>query len=86
VSCASAGNCNAGGYYADRNTAFHAFVVSEVNGRWRPAIEVPGTRGPNKTGNAEVFSVSCKAPSKCSAGGSYGDGSSHTQAFVVNKT
>ncbi len=86
VSCASAGNCNAGGYYSDRSTAFQAFVVSDVNGRWRTAIEVPGTAALNKTGEAAVYSVSCAAARKCRAGGSYQDGSSHTQAFVVSKT
>lgn len=86
VSCPSAGKCSAGGYYSDRSKAFQAFVVTEVNGRWRTAIEVPGTRALNKSGNAAVYSVSCKAPGKCSAGGQYGDGSGKTQAFVVNKS
>jgi hypothetical protein len=57
-----------------------------VNGRWRTAIEVPGTAALNKTGGAAVYSVSCAAARKCSAGGSCQDGSSNTQAFVVSKT
>jgi hypothetical protein len=86
VSCASAGNCSAGGYYRDSSTAFQAFVVSEVNGTWHTAIEVPGTAALNKTGNAAVFPVSCAAAGECSAGGSYQDGSDHNQAFVVSET
>jgi hypothetical protein len=86
VSCPAAGKCSAGGYYRDRSSAVQAFIVTEMNGRWRAAVEVPGTRALNKTGNAAVYSVSCKAPGKCSAGGQYGDGAGKTQAFVVNKT
>ncbi len=37
VSCASAGNCAAGGSYQDRSGHQQAFVVSQVNGRWRSA-------------------------------------------------
>ena len=41
VSCASAGNCAASGSYRDRHHRGHAFVVSEQNGRWGNAIQVP---------------------------------------------
>jgi hypothetical protein len=37
VSCASAGNCAAGGSYQDRSGHHQAFVVSQVNGHWRMA-------------------------------------------------
>src|ERR1700733_11809912 len=43
VSCASAGNCSAGGDYADASLHLQAFVVSEAGGRGGPAIEVPRT-------------------------------------------
>ena len=42
VSCASAGNCTAGGDYLDRSLHKQAFVDSEVNGTWGTAIEVHG--------------------------------------------
>ena len=32
VSCASAGNCSAGGYYTDSSGHLQAFVVNETNG------------------------------------------------------
>ena len=47
MSCASAGNCSAGGYYTDGAGHEQAFVVSEVNGTWGTAIEVPGTAALN---------------------------------------
>jgi hypothetical protein len=48
VSCASAGNCSAGGAYRDGSGHFQAFVAGEVNGTWGTAIEVPGTAGLNQ--------------------------------------
>jgi hypothetical protein len=42
VSCASAGNCGAGGHYRDRHGNGQGFVVSERHGRWGRAIAVPG--------------------------------------------
>src|SRR5215471_9801536 len=85
VSCASAGNCAAGGYYAAALAIVQAFVVSEQNGTWHTAIEVPGSGALNKRGEAEVFSVSCASAGNCAAGGLYRDGSARFQAFVVSE-
>ena len=85
VSCASAGNCSAGGYYRDSSGHFQAFVVSQVIGTWGAAIEVPGTAALNQGGNAEIASVSCASADNCSAGGYYRDGFCQRQAFVVNQ-
>ncbi len=86
VSCASAGNCAAGGLLTDGSGHIQAFVASETNGTWHAAIEVPGTRGLNKGGNAAVDSVSCASAGNCAAGGGYTDGSGHHQAFVASET
>ena len=85
VSCASAGNCSAGGYYTDSSNSRQAFVVSEVSGTWGTATEVPGTAALNTGRDAVVSSVSCASAGNCSAGGFYEDSSSHLQAFVVNE-
>src|SRR5262249_8287943 len=47
------------------------FVVSETNGRWGQAIEVPGLGTLNTRGLAEVVSVSCGTAGNCAAGGFY---------------
>ena len=86
VSCASAGNCAAGGLFTDGSGHIQAFVASEINGTWHPAIEVPGTGGLNKGGNAAVKSLSCASAGNCAAGGGYTDGSGHHQAFVASQT
>jgi hypothetical protein len=88
VSCASAGNCSAGGSYTSR--AFtggndqQAFVVDEAGGVWRTAIEVPGTAGLNAGQDAAVVSVSCGPAGQCAAGGFY-DGDA-LNGFVVGKS
>jgi len=85
VSCARAGNCSAGGGYTDSSGDVQAFVVSQVNGTWGTAIEVPGTAALNQGGYAQISSVSCAPAGKCSAGGFYTDSSGIGQAFVVDK-
>src|SRR5215469_12423729 len=84
VSCASAGNCAAGGSYQGPSGQ-QAFVASQRDGRWRPAIEVPGTATLNARGPAQVTSVSCAPAGNCAAGGFYRDGSGHSQAFVAGR-
>jgi hypothetical protein len=82
VSCATAGDCSAGGdYYAAGN---QAFVVTQANGTWGRAEEVPGTAALNTGGGAQVTSVSCTAPGNCSAVGSYS--AAGNQVFVVTQT
>lgn len=83
VSCASPGNCSAGGYLTSKSGQ-QAFVVSEVNGTWGSAQLVPGLAGPHTIGAVE--SVSCTAPGTCGAGGFFvsppGTGE---KAFVVSE-
>jgi len=83
VSCASAGNCGAGGFYV--NNGYQAFVVSEVNGVWHKAIEVPGSAALNSGRYAGLTSVSCGSPGNCTAGGYYLGNSTSYQSFVVSE-
>jgi hypothetical protein len=86
VSCAKPGYCSAGGYYMDAEAFLQAFVVTERNGRWDNAIEVPGSGRLNAFGDADVTSVSCAAPGDCSAGGSDAASNGSRQgAFVVTE-
>ncbi len=86
VSCAAAGDCTAGGYYADSSGNTQAWVADETNGTWGTAIEAPGTATLNSGGDARVTSVSCTAAGTCAGGGHYWDGSGLQQAFVVDET
>src|SRR5258706_487103 len=69
VSCASAGNCAAGGAYSDGSGHAQAFAVSERHGTWGTARQVPRSGALNKGGDAVVFSVSCASAGFCAAGG-----------------
>ena len=86
LSCGSAGNCSAVGFYVNPVTGVQAFVADETNGTWGKVTEVPGTAALNQGGNATTDSVSCASAGNCSAGGTYEDGSFQDQAFVVNET
>jgi hypothetical protein len=92
VSCASPGNCSAGGFYmpGQQCCTSQAFVVSQVNGTWGTALSVPGLAGLNKGGNAQVSAMSCASAGNCSAGGYYtsghfAGGAAMTAAFVVSQ-
>jgi hypothetical protein len=86
VSCGSARDCSAGGYYQDGSGDQQAFVASENNGTWGKAIEVPGSARLNAGGFAQVMSVSCTWAGYCAAGGSYTNRSGTDEAFVVSRT
>jgi hypothetical protein len=83
MSCASPGNCSAGGFYTGSGVTRHAFVVSETGGTWGTAQEVAAAL--NKGGNAQVSSVSCPSAGNCGAGGQY-RGRVKEQAFVIGES
>ncbi|HSZ28388.1 MAG TPA: putative Ig domain-containing protein, partial [Pseudonocardiaceae bacterium] len=86
VSCASAGNCSAGGYYFTTSSGqSQAFVVSQVNGTWGSAIEAPGIASLSGGGFAQANSVSCASAGNCSTGGSYTDSSGNSQVWVADE-
>jgi hypothetical protein len=86
VSCASAGNCSAGGSYSDGSGHQQAFVVTQTGGTWGKAREVPRIGALNQDGGAAVTSVSCASAGNCSAGGQYNDTPpGRGQAFVVDE-
>jgi hypothetical protein len=83
ISCPAAGDCMTGGYYTDAAHHGQAFVVSQHNGKWGSAIEVPGSGVLNAGHAAETSAVSCGSAGNCSISGSYTDGAGHGQAFVA---
>src|SRR5580704_9425224 len=86
VSCGQARYCAAGGTYRDGSGHQQAFVVSDINGAWGTAIEVPGSAALNTGGSAQVTSVSCASARYCAAGGYYMTSSGDDEAFVVSRT
>jgi virginiamycin B lyase len=86
VSCASAGNCAAGGFYTDGAANDVAFVVNEVGGVWSQALQVPGLAGLDLGQDSSVTSVSCARDQTCALGGNYLDSNGAGQAFVASGT
>jgi hypothetical protein len=81
LSCPSAGNCGASGFYDDTSGDRQAFVANEVHGTWQDLLEVLSTDFLADE-NAEALSISCPSAGNCAIGGDYDDGSGHRQAFV----
>ncbi len=83
ISCVSAGNCTAGGYYTDGSFASNlAFTANETDGTWQPATEISLASGYD----APTLIISCGSAGNCGAVGTYtaysvGDG----QAYVVSE-
>lgn len=79
MSCASAGNCSAGG-----STGFgQAFVVNQVHGRWVNTIQIPPPQPSPESGGANFDSISCASAGNCSGAGFY-LGPPTTQVFVIS--
>jgi hypothetical protein len=85
ISCASVGNCVAGGAYTGSSNYLYPFTVSETNGNWGSATELGGFPITGGDASGAVTAIDCTALGDCSAGGLYGDGTG-VQAFVVSET
>jgi hypothetical protein len=69
ISCASAGNCTAVGYYVDSMNNQHGLLLTETAGNWADGVESPV---PSGAINVAVLAVSCWAPGNCGAVGNDG--------------
>jgi hypothetical protein len=72
-------------FWADSGRLLLRFVISESDGRWGAAVQVPGTAVPATAGSVSLASVSCASAGNCSAGGSYETGEGGPLAFVVSQ-
>jgi LPXTG-motif cell wall-anchored protein len=87
VSCASAGNCTAGGYFQNSNSPSgqEAFSVTSTNGAWAQAVPVvfgAGVQSQSKDGN--LRNISCMSAGNCTAVGHFENTAGYTEAFVTN--
>jgi hypothetical protein len=82
ISCASPGNCAAGGSYHVSASATEAFVVSQRHGNWGKTVTVPGTSVLNTENDADAVSISCPSAGNCTAGGYY-DTPAGSQPFLT---
>jgi hypothetical protein len=82
VSCPSAGNCSAGGFYTVAGGHLELFVAAERAGTWGKAIALPGLVSHNPGGGGQLYSLSCASAGNCSAGGYYLNAAFREFAFV----
>jgi len=66
ISCATPGNCSAGGSYRLSAPEQNVFFVSEVGGKWQTAKPVAGMAKTER--GTGVASISCPAAGDCEAG------------------
>jgi hypothetical protein len=75
LACGSALNCSVGGAFghaAPKNqTAVDAFVASQVNGKWSPALAPAGSAALNTGGTAAVSAMACASAATCMGAGLY---------------
>jgi hypothetical protein len=83
ISCASPGNCSAGGYFENvaglSRSEFlgdegltTAFVVNEIDGTWRGAHALAGVVAPRNVEDATINFLSCASAGNCAAAGRFG--------------
>jgi hypothetical protein len=90
VSCASVGNCAAGGDYLDSSYNLQGLLETDINGVWSAgtpdfstlSLSAPGV---SSDPGAVVESVSCPVAGGCSAVGYYNDGTDTYQGLLVNQ-
>jgi hypothetical protein len=85
VSCASPGNCAAGGSAPGPSQVYSAFVITQVNGKWGPVTDLVGTANPAATDFTTTTAISCSAPGRCTAGGQYTDEAGLVQGWVSDE-
>jgi hypothetical protein len=83
LSCASPGNCSAGGHYADSARKRQAFVVTEDGGTWGKPVELT-SRGlaDFNSGQPLITSLTCPVPDNCAVGGFYHDAAGKERPFI----
>jgi hypothetical protein len=86
VSCATVGNCVAGGSYFDTQDNELVWVASEKNGTWGNATTVPGLNALAAGGFADDQALSCTTPGNCAASGTYqGSVAGNFQGWVASE-
>jgi hypothetical protein len=79
LSCASAGNCTAVGYYFDSSGHRQGLLLSETSGTWATGVEAPLPANAGTNPNVSLNSVSCASAGNCTAVGNYVDSSGNIQ-------
>lgn len=91
LSCPAAGTCVAAGAYKPKLGPGQLFVVSEGAGKWKQAIQLPGSGKRITHSGSAVGQVSCGSAATCVVGGTLQvaapgpDGRSGTRGFLAGE-
>jgi len=85
LSCATAGDCVAGGAYTNAKGVVEGLLSNEISGVWRSPITITPPSDASANPGVTVYASSCGAVGNCSAVGSYLDTTNASQAFVVSE-
>ena len=87
VSCASAGNCTAVGYFNNAAGSKEAFSMTSTGGAWGQAVPAVFANGVQNSVPFDYLNwVSCSSAGNCTAAGRYRDVNGNTQAFTMTST
>jgi hypothetical protein len=86
ISCASAQNCTAVGFYEPLVYSYEPLVLTETAGSWSAAGTLTGPSGGDATPDNELKSVSCSSPGNCSAVGYYKNTSGYYEGMTATET
>jgi Bacterial Ig-like domain (group 3)/Pentapeptide repeats (8 copies) len=86
VSCASAGNCTAVGYYSDSSGDRQGLLLTQTAGTWAAGVEAPLPASASADPFVNVLSVSCALAGNCTAVGAYTDSSGNQQGVLLTQT
>jgi hypothetical protein len=87
VSCASAGNCTAVGYYfTSGKDQEEGLLLTETSGRWATGVEASLPANAGKHPNVSLGSVSCASAGNCTAVGSYDVSSGWEIGLLLTET
>jgi LPXTG-motif cell wall-anchored protein len=87
VSCSSAGNCTAVGWFSTASGTYEALTMTSTNGTWaqaQPVLFPAGTLSGNPF--SELNSISCSSAGNCTAIGRYSAAGGGTEAFALSST
>ena len=85
LSCTSAGNCQAVGWYTDSSGDTQAMEATETGGTWSQATKVTAPADAATNPSAILRGISCTSAGNCGAVGSYTDSSGDTQAMAASE-
>ncbi len=86
VSCPSAGNCTAVGFYRDSAGVFEGLLLSETAGAWGTGVEAPAPANTASNGEVRLDGLSCPSAEDCTAVGFYIDSAGDEQGLMLSET